>query len=769
MANKDLTLSRTVQDDSALTNSGFTNVATDLFATVQESTLVDYWRMLLKRRRMIVYSALGVFFVVATVTFKMTRQYEAIARIIVSRDTGDVVSDQITEQAGGGGGGGDVNTEIETQSNIIRSDSLGLRVIQQLHLYREPDFAGRLANTDFDERVTPLGRPPDMDPRFQEQMLNRFRSSLTVVEVPNTRIIEVHFFSPNPSLAAAVAKQITDTLAERAMETRYESTTRATGWLSEQLDALQHQVEEAEQKVVEYQKTAGIVGLDDKQNTIMARLEDLNHALTVVQAERSAKQANYESIQGQSAELSAAVPTTSQIYRLRQEETSLKSQYAEAMAQFGDKYPKAVAIANQLKELKNAIHEENQRIASGLQSDYEISKSRESSLNQIFEKQKQDAMDLSERSVELKILERDAESFRDLYQSLTKTLKQAQVLASLRSSNIGVVDNPIVPSHPSRPNIPRNLAFGAILGIAIGMTGAFVLEILDNKIYRAEEIPAIVNLSVLASIPYHHPRLDGHTTDHATADAAGQSVGLISWQQPRSEWAEAYRALRTSILLSGTTAPPKSLLVTSGLPQEGKSTTSINLATVMAQRGGRVLLIDADLRRPSVHTVLNLNSDTGLSTVVAGSTTLEDTVLPTVVPDLFVLPAGPLPPSPADLLGSEAMKRLLQRCKAEYDFVVVDAPPVLSVTDAVILSVEVDGVVLVVRAGSSTKHCVRRTRHLVAGVGARILGVVVNAMNLNAADSYYYYGESKYSQYYNYYTDPQRVAESTKGNGAGPA
>ena len=437
------------------------------------------------------------------------------------------------------------------------------------------------------------------------------------------------------------------------METRYESTTRATGWLTEQLDALQHQVEESEQKVVEYQKTAGIVGLDDKQNTIMARLEDLNHALTQVQAERSTKQANYESIQGRTPELSAAVPANSQIYRLRQQETSLKAQYAEAMAQFGDKYPKAIAIANQLRELGTAIGEENQRIASELHSDFEISKSRENSLNDIFERQKQDAINLSERSVQLKILERDAESFRDLYESLTKTLKQAQVLASLRSSNIGVVDDPIVPSNPSRPNIPRNLALGAIMGIAIGMAAAFVMEILDNRIYRAEEIPAIANLSVLASIPYHHPQLESDVKGQGTTDIVPQLVGLISWQRPRSEWAEAYRALRTSILLSGTVAPPRSLLVTSGLPQEGKSTTSINLATVMAQRGGRVLLIDADLRRPSIHSVLGLNSEKGLSTVVAGTTSLEDTLQTTGVENLFVLPAGPLPPSPADSLGSD--------------------------------------------------------------------------------------------------------------------
>jgi exopolysaccharide transport family protein len=766
MTNNEPPISQNLQRDSSVAVTPLPSAAVEFIATVQDSTLIDYYRMVVKQRRLIAYCAVAVFVLGAIFTLKTTRQYEAVGRIMVSRDNGDVVSDQITQQAGGGSGGGDLNSEIETQANIIQSDSLALRVIQDLYLYREPDFAGKLAKVDFDGGLTPLGAPPEMDPTYQEAMLKTFKRNLVVVEVPNTRIIEIHFFCANPKLAANIAQHIAETLEQRGLQARYESTTHATEWLANQLNDLQHQVEQSEQSLVDYQKKAGIVGLDDKQNTIMSKLDDLNHALTVVQSDRAAKEANYQSMKSGLPELSAAVPASSQIYKLRQQETDLKGQYAQAMAQFGEEYPKVVAIANQLKELQSAIQEENKRIATQVHSDYEISKSREQSLNGIFEEQKQSALELSERSVEYKILERDAQSYRDLYESLNKTLKQAQVLASLQSSNISVIDTPVVPSHPSRPNIPRNLAISAVIGIAFGFVGAFTMEMLDNRIYRPEEVAAIVNLPVLVSIPLYSeadenisdlPELPGHV--------GAQPIGLISWQQPKSEWAEAYRALRTAMLLSSSGAPPKTLLVTSGLPQEGKSTTSLNIATVLAQRNRRVLLIDADLRRPSLHTVLNMKPEFGLSTVVAGETNLKDALIATAVPNLTVLPAGPLPPSPAELLGSDAMKRLLEECRNEFDFVIIDAPPVLSVTDSVILSVEVDAALIVIRAGYTTKHSLRRTCELLAGVGARVLGTVLNGMSIGIVDGYYYYGKTKYTDYYSSYS-PEEGKNGTSARSA---
>ncbi len=759
--NNELPVTRNSQKDFSVSMGPFPAGASEFIATVQETGLLDYWRMLVNRGRLILYVAVVVFTLVALVTFKMTRKYEAIGRIMVSRDNGDVVADQITQQAGGGSGGGDINTEIETQANIVQSDSLALAVIQQMHLYQEPDFAGKYAKINYDGGVTPLGTPPDMDPKLQEEMLNIFKANLSVVEVPNTRIIEIHYFSPNPKLAADIAQQIADTLEQRGTQVRYEATTHATDWLSSELNDLKRQVEQSEQSLVEYQKKAGIVGLDDKQNTIMTKLDDLNHALTLVQNDRAAKQANFESIQSSKPELSAAVPGTSQIYKLRQQETDLKGQYAQAMAQFGEQYPKAVAIANQLKELQVAIALENDRIAASLKSDFQIAKSHEQSLNDIFEQQKQDAIDLSERSVEYKILERDANSYRDLYESLTKTLKQAEVLASLQSSNISVIDAPVVPSHPTKPNIPRNLAIGLVVGLALGVAAGFTSEMLDNRVYRAEDVPPIAKLPVLVSIPFFSFPVPEKSEEELPIPA-DKHLGLISAQQPRSEWAEAYRALRTSVLLSSSGAPPKLLLVTSGLPQEGKSTTSFNLATVMAQRGGRVLLVDADLRRPTVHIIAGVKPESGLSTILTGSTTLKDSTLKTEIPGLDILPAGPIPPAPAELLGSDAMKGVLAQCKAEYDFVILDAPPVLSVTDAVILSVEVDAVLVVVRAAVTTKHCIRRTRELLSAVGAKVLGIIVNAQTTSFADDYYYYGKSKYSKYYSAHGE-----DNSGGNGSG--
>ena len=748
MNNRDLPAIAGHRRDPSQNQSALPPMASEFIASVQETTLIDYWRIVIKRGRLITYVALALFALVAVATLKMTRKYEAICRIIVSRDSGDVVADQITQQAGGSTGGGDLGTEIETQANILQSDSLALSVVQQLHLYQEPDFSGKFAKENFNSGVTPLGAPAEMDPHLQEQMLKLFKNNLTVVEVPNTRIIEIHYFSPNPKLASNIAQEIAETLGDRGTQARYDATTHATQWLASELNDLKHQVEQSEQDLVEYQKKAGIVGLDDKQNTIMTKLDDLNHALTLVQNDRATKEANYDSVRTGSPELSAAVPGTSQIYKLRQQETDLKGQYAQAMAQFGEQYPKVVAIANQLKELQAAIDKENQRISVEVKSDYQIAKAREQSLNGIFEQQKQSAIELSERSVEYKILEHDADSYRDLYESLTKTLKQAEVLASLQSSNISVFDTPVVPSHPSRPNIPRNLAIGAVLGLVAGFASALLAEMLDNRVYRPEDIPLVASLPVLATIPIFLPPMNDDEEDSVGPAPEAEPVGLISWRQPRSECAEAYRALRTSVLLSSSGAPPRLLLVTSGLPQEGKSTTSLNIATVLAQSGSRVLLIDADLRRPTMHKTLGVRSAGGLSTVLSGSHSLAEVVFKTEIPNLDLMPAGPLPPAPAELVGSVAMRSLLHESKSKYDFVIVDAPPVLSVTDAVVLSTEADAVLFVVRAGASTKHCIRRSRELLSGVGARVLGVVMNALAVTFADDYYYYGNVRYQGYY---------------------
>jgi polysaccharide biosynthesis transport protein len=314
-----------------------------------------------------------------------------------------------------------------------------------------------------------------------------------------------------------------------------------------------------------------------------------------------------------------------------------------------------------------------------------------------------------------------------------------------------------VPLAPSKPDIPRNLALGLVLGLVGGVALAFLLEALDNTVRTPDQVELISQLPSLGIIPASSSTMSadkalpkGTSTALATRNARPNEIGLVSHNRPKSEIAEAYRALRTSILLSSIGQVPKVLLMTSALPQEGKTTTSVNTAIVLAQKGGKVLLVDADMRRPSVHQTLKIRNRTGLSTLLTGSSMMEDVVTTSpVLPNLFVIPAGPPPPHPAELLGSSVMQGFIDRWRTEYDHIIIDTPPVLSVTDAVLLSVQADAVILVIRSAKTTKDALRRSRDILAQVNARVMGVVVNAIDLHSPDAYYYYyGASYGGRYY---------------------
>jgi capsular exopolysaccharide synthesis family protein len=384
---------------------------------------------------------------------------------------------------------------------------------------------------------------------------------------------------------------------------------------------------------------------------------------------------------------------------------------------------------------------------------------RENLLTTAFNQQTQQANQLNESAIEYSVLKRDAEANRQLYQDLLQRSSEAKISETLKSSNIRVVDFARTPTSPITPNVPRNIELGLLLGLACGIGLAFVLESLDTSIRNMEELSAISTLPALGTIPlqlssngYLRKRLK---TVSAETEKSESPV-LVTYARPKSESAEAYRALRTSILLSSFGAPPKVILVTSAMPQEGKTTVSANSALVLAQRGSRVLLVDADLRRPAIGKLFGIGSRGGLSTLISGSDKVEDVVIPCPeVPNLWILPAGPIPPQPAELLGSAVMKDHITRWRNEFDHIIVDTPPCLSVTDAVLLSPEADRVILVARSGQTTKAGLRRACDLLLQVNARVMGIVLNAFDHRSGDGYYYTYGGRYANHYYHEESPE--------------
>jgi capsular exopolysaccharide synthesis family protein len=731
-----------------------------------EGFLLREYGRILKKRTWVVISTWLIIATLATVyTLHMTPVYDATGRIAINRENSLNLGFKDSDQGTFGGDYEDYNIALETQVRILQSDALAFQVIKNLKLDNNPAFAGVAAKP----RTEPPLNSLQVDAPFESSLLDRFRRGLKLSVVPRTRILEIHYSHPDPRLAAQIVNMLTNTFIEQNFKTKFESTMQTSEWLSLQLSDLQMKVETSQEKLVRYQKEHDILGIDEKQNIVTSKLDELNKELTAAGGDRIQKESAYKLASSGNPEIFAKSESNSLINQLRTQESDLKLKYAEATTEFGSSYPKVMQLGNQLKQVEASIQAEDERIASRVQNEYLSALQREKLLSAALDVQKQEANHLNESAIEYNLLKRDAESNRQLYEGLLQKLKEAGVSAGLRSSNIRIVDVARVPTSPSAPNIPRNIALGLALGLFGGIGLAFVLDSLDNTVRTPEEAQIISALPSLGIIPLStkqmvkdrkngHPRLSLSSRTSESAD----SLQLITFVRPRSELAESYRALRTSIMLSSLGSPPKVILVTSALPQEGKTTTSINSAIVLAQRGGRVLLLDADLRRPGIHKALGLRNTTGLSTLMTGGDGSADAIVSTEIPNLFVLTAGPPPPQPAELLGSTLMKEYLCRLRKEFDHIVIDTPPALSVTDAVLLSVEADSVLVVVRSGQTTKAALRRVRDLLSHVNARITGVVVNAFDLHSGSSYYYQYDSKYYGRY-YEEDPPQDGTSAAG------
>lgn len=684
-----------------------------------------------------------VFSLSVITTLKTTPLYQATSKVAIFPENPNVLGFKDFQESSPDY---DYDIALETQAAILRSDALAIKVIEAMHLDQDSRFTGFKRSSAVSDNTIRTGEM-EPDPAKAAGLLGTLRSGLSVQLVRSSRLIQVSYTHPDPRLSTEIVNTLVRTFIEENFRTKYESVTQTSDWLSKELADLQLRVQTSEEKLVRYQKDHSILGIDEKQNIVTAKLDELNKELTVAQTDRIQKESNYKMGMAGDSTSFAKLPTegtSSLLDKLREKEADLNTQYALATTQFGSGYPKVLELSNQVRQVRAEIASEKIRMQSRLRDEYSGAAERERLLTSAFDEQKKQANQLNENSIEYSVLKRDADSNRQLYQSLLQRLKEAGVTAGLRSSNIRVVDIARVPTSPITPNIPRNLALGLLLGLGGGIGLAFVLESLDRSVRDMEQATAISTLPALGMIPLQ-VSTNGDSRKRLNAVSIGEepsdSLALVTYARPKSEAAEAYRALRTSILLSAFGTPPKVILVTSPLPQEGKTTISANSALVLAQRGSRVLLIDADLRRPGLERMLGIRSKGGLSTLISGVDKEEDVVVPfTKVPNLWILPAGPIPPQPAELLGSNIMKEHLARWRDEFDHVIIDTPPCLSVTDAVVLSPEVDRVLLVARSGQTTKLALRRACDLLIQVNARVMGVVLNAFDLRSADSYYYYG-----------------------------
>jgi polysaccharide biosynthesis transport protein len=719
----------------------------------REPHLYDYLLILRKHQWMILSFLLAVVTIVAIATFRMQPVYVATTRIELDRENANILPFQGTDSYDVMM---DLENYIETQSKILTSETLALETIRSNGLSARPEFSspngpseaiaiGSLANQK---------RPPE---------LGEFLGSLSVRRVPNSHLMDVSFESTDPLLAARIVNAHIASYIDQNYRSKYEATTRASAWLTDQLTELKIRVQKAEDARIAYERQNQIWTLDDKQNITSQRLADINKQLTEAQSERMKKESLYQFAKAGNLDAVPQIQSNAALVDLFRKRSEASSAYTDALGQYGPNFPKVQRLQVQLKEFDDNIEKEKKNILDVLDSDYREARQRESLLTAALDQQKAETNQMAEKLVEYNILKREAEANKTLYEGLMTKLKETAISQGLRSSNIRVVDPAMIPSTPARPAKARNLALGFLVGLVGGIGLALLREYLDNTVKTPDDIETLARLPSLAVVPQFtgsngHAKKRGLLKNFA-ANGHEKRIELVAQHLPKSQMSEAFRALRTSILLSQAEHPPQVILVTSPLPREGKTTAAANLAVTLAQLGDSTVIVDADLRKPGIGRLLNLGGGkyAGLSSYLAGVSSLDLVCVPhPTIPNLVAIPTGPLPPNPADLLSSHKLVEAIAELRTRFKFIVIDSPPIMAATDAVILSVQTDGVLLVVRSGETPKEAFTRTRDLLNSVKCRILGVVLNAVDSSAPDYYYSYRYYPYSYGYG----PQETGET---------
>src|SRR2546425_1600083 len=581
-------------------------------------------------------------------------------------------------------------------------------------------------------------------------------ANLSADPLPDTRMLVISFTHTDPVLAAEIVDNVAQVFIKRTFENKTERYTSASEWLDKSTRELKSNVEKAEKELADYSGSHNIYSSDAKENLSVEKLTKLHGEVTRTQTERLLKQSLYEEVKaGRVAQLPDAF-SDPRMNELKKRLGELAVTLSQQETTFGPKNPKVIDTKEQMVAIQKQIDDSKGSLEEKLRADYERATRDQTSLEAALNLAKAEAAQQNQASIQFNILKKNVETANSIYTEFLNKTNQAKIQEHEQHNNTKMIDPPQVPLSPVAPNRPRTILIGFLVSLLAGVGLVLVLEYLDNTVKTVEDVSRFAQLPALSVIPAIKGRKQralkagNNGSKRAAAGLAlakgnGFSTEHLVALDSRSSIAEAYRVLRTSVLLSSTDKPPKTILVTSGQPEEGKTTTVINTAISLSQLGASVLIIDCDLRKPSVHRSLGVDHAVGLSTYLARRAELDDVIQKLPIPNLSLLPSGRIPPNPSEMISSARMKEMLALLAERYDHILIDSPPLLKVTDPVILSTLVDGVILVVHGGKSNREVLRRTRQELSMAGARIFGVVLNNTEMHGGgyDSYSYesYGD----------------------------
>jgi len=715
----------------------------------------DYWQIARKHKWRIIGCFVAAVAIATVSVLLATRIYTARAKVVIERKGPQVVNVQqvLSESIES-----DEYNYYQSQYEMLKSRSLAAEVIRTLGLEKNPVFTGNSASTlkQVWSSINALlsggssakaTDPSGVDPR----LINTYEQMLDIDPVKRSRLVDIAVSTPDPSLSAAIANAHANAFINQGIKLRSRANEGARKFLESKLAELKQRLEKSEEALNQFRRGKGIISLDDKENIVVDRLADLNKRLTESEAERIGLEAQAHLIKQRDYDSLPAVINNPLIQNLKSQVVTLEGQQANLAAQFKPGYPRLAQVQAQLEDSKQRLASQIKSVVEGINSAYYAAAAKEKDLRTQMDRQKSAALELKDASVEYAILSREADTNRQLYDSVVERIKEVGLAAEIPASNIFILDNAEVPLLPSAPQKRLTVMIAAVFGLMAGLGWAFLSEHFDNTLRTPEDVERNLHLTNLVVVPDFFSLPKNATKWRLPFTARKPALDSQLCMPNKSPVptnlrftviTEAYRKLRTSILYSRPGRPPKTILFTSSTSGEGKTISVTNTAIMFAHLGYNCLVIDADLRRPQCHRALRVNNDRGLTDFLVGQEKLEQVIKPTPVANLSVLNCGAAAPNPAELIGSQNMQDALEQLKSRFDFILIDSPPVMPVSDAVVLSNMVDGVVFVVRGQDTPKNWVKGALSELRRERSKLLGVVLNRVDLRSAD---------YEDYYQYY------------------
>jgi capsular exopolysaccharide synthesis family protein len=701
--------------------------------------LRDYLRLILKHR----WKVVALFVIVVTsVTigiFSITPTYTASTTIQIEKEAPKVLKFEDILPVNSGG-----DDYYKTQQMIIQSRAIARRVIEKLSLWDHDQFKEKGIVRSAEAALVPANR------EAMDKLINDFLGLLDVGLIRKSRLASISFRSNDPELSALVANDVARAYIDFNLEYKFKATETARDWLSGQLTEFQAKVERSEEDLNKFASRNGIFSLEKDENLVLKRLDSLNDALAASESDRIKKESFYKEVKRHSTKNIPPLMTDDYVLinALKKELSGLEAEYSKLSVQLYKKeYPKMVRLKAEIDSLKEKVDQEVRGMIDMAEVSYKISLESENLLRKSFEKQKKLALRIKEKSIQYNILKREVDTNKELYDGLLQRVKETGVAAGLESSNVQIVDMAVPPLRPTSPRKGLTILMSMFAGLSLGVAFAFSVEYFDNTVKDPDEISKLFGLPTLGLIP----TLQSSSQKKGKRDKGGEpqpgtgDLDTVTFKFPKSAISAAYHTFRTSLLFSTPGSPPKTILVTSSSPNEGKTTVSCNLGILLAQSGSKTLIIDADLRRPACHKAFNVQSSPGITDYLTGHATLDDVIKPTEIKGLSVLPSGPISPNPPELLDSVQFARAIEELKELYDFIIFDSAPIMVFADSLNMTSKVDGTVMVVKSAKTTKDDLKNSLGLIRGIGAPMLGMVINAIDIKKSDYYYsyhdYYGD----------------------------